>query len=192
MTAVVGLDLSLRATGMACSDGTTLRLVPPKNVWPVTAAKRHLRSEMDRIAWILDQVGENLTGPLPDEPRFDSPRPDLVVIEHYSRGSSNRREEMGELGGIIRLDLWARNIPYADVSPASLQKFACGDSKKRDKDAVLAAAIRLGCPGNTNDEADSWFLRQMGLYHLGESDVPHTQYRDDAISKVAWPEVSIA
>jgi len=59
-----------------------------------------------------------------------------------------------------------------------------------NKDEVLAAAIRAGCHDSvtTNDRADAWWLRAIGLHLHGEPVVPETAYRDKALAKLREAE----
>lgn len=160
---VVGLDLSLTATGVAHDRGKGI----------ITTRARG----MERLARIRDDVITCCLGA------------DLVVIEDYafSRGESHSHA-LGELGGVVRLALWEAAVTYVDVKATNLKKFAT-DKGNAPKDAVLVAAVRAGYEGDDNNEADAWWLRQMGLYHLGVPEVPITVYRTTAVNVVAWPEL---
>lgn len=165
---IIGIDPSLTCTAVAMIDGCdsyTTKLVG-----------------LPRLAFIRDEV-------LAAAGR----RTRLAVIEGYSRGSSNRREEMGELGGIIRVALHEIGVDILDVAPASLKKFAVGHipqkktdgSQGRNKEAMFKAALQnLPWDVDNNDEADASWLRAIGLYIHGISVVPTTAYRDDVCSKL--------
>ncbi len=161
---VVGLDLSLTATGVAGGGGAFV-LCPPGRLGGV-----------ERLDWYDTTLDRVLDGMDP-----------LVVLEGYSMGSKGRAVfNIGELGGVVRLLLWRGSIPFAEVAPGSLKKFATGKGNDK-KDAVLVAAVRAGYEGDDNNEADAWWLRQMGLYHLGVPEVPITVYRTAAVKAVVWP-----
>lgn len=166
--AVVGLDLSLTATGIVDSCGCD-DILTSKN------------KGMDRLEDFRMLIWERIS-------RHD----DLVVIEGYSMGTarqSSHAHGLGELGGIIRHMLWRRGIMYVDVAPASLKKFATGKGNA-SKEEVTGAAIRAGCPSNNNNVCDAFWLRNMGLMHYDQATVPRTQYRDDAMTGVVWPEAA--
>lgn len=167
MTAIVGLDLSLTATGISCADHTdTIR--PPKDYRGV-----------DRLEWLRSEIVGHLTA-----------GNGLVVLEGYSYASANQAHQVGELGGVVRLTLRRLDIPWVVIPPSSLKKFATGKGGAA-KDAMVAAAARLGCPADDNNAVDAWWLRQLGLYALvaaGYDGVPHTAYRDEAVAKIEWPE----
>lgn len=171
---VLALDLSLTATGYAI--GTTLGTLPPPK------GKDRGNARLD---WILRQVLELAA-------RGEA---DVAVIEGYSYGSKGRAiVSIGELGGLVRWGLYRRGIPYVEIAPGTLKKFATGrgDSKKPD---MLAAAIkRLGYnPSNgrhDDNEVDALWLQQVGLhgYQLpGAATLPKAQL--EAIAGVEWPDI---
>lgn len=123
---------------------------------------------------------------------------DLVVIEGYSmggqRGSSGIGQALGELGGVVRLALYDKDIPYVDVPPSTLKKVATGNGNA-SKEEVLAAAIRkLGYDSHHNDEADALWLRECALMAYGvQSDGVGrmvTKDQADTLAKVAWPSLA--
>jgi crossover junction endodeoxyribonuclease RuvC len=55
---------------------------------------------------------------------------DLVVIEGYSFGSQGRAVfDIAEPGAGVRFLLYRLGIPFADVPPATLKKFATGKGR---------------------------------------------------------------
>lgn len=165
MTRVTGLDLSLTATGIATAAGTFL-------VKPKTSGVERLNEFYGRALAL-------------------APGADIAVIESYSFGSRYGREAMGALGGVVRLALYKERVPFVVVPPNCLKKFATGRGDA-SKDKMLAAAVRF-CPEiEDNNEADAWWLRQMGLFHYGAADVPTTQYRIDMAGGIDWPELEVA
>ena len=167
---VVGLDLSLTATGVAWPDGRTSTLaLTTKGVERLDAF----------YGWAGTSVAEwtlhaGVIGPI-----------DLAAIEGYSYASKNQAHQAGELGGVIRLALHHVGVPFIDVPPTTVKLYATGKGNAH-KDEVLAAAIRAGCHGSvtTTDRADAWWLRAIGLHLHGEPVVPETAYRDKALAKL--------
>ena len=166
MTRVLGLDLSLTATGYAYND-------------EVTGVIRSKARGMRRLAEIREAVLE-----LAHEA-------DVVVLEGYSYASANQAHQIGELGGVVRLALHDRRIPFVDVAPAALKKFATGKGNA-PKDAMIAAAIRrFGFEGSDNNEADAWMLRCMGLTYYAPTADAIFGYQLEALGKVTWPKLDI-
>jgi Holliday junction resolvasome RuvABC endonuclease subunit len=165
---VIGLDLSLTATGFAA----------PEYVEVVkTTTRGMLRLAALRMAIVNASADAS-----------------IVVIEGYSMGTMRQPSQahgIGELGGVVKLGLWEAEIPYVDVAPASLKKFAT-DRGNATKLAMGLAAQRAGYDGPEDDNAiDAWWLRQMGLYAFDVPKVPVTAYRTEAMAKVAWPAVPV-
>lgn len=115
---------------------------------------------------------------------------DLVVIEGYSFGSKGRSVfDVAELGGCVRFLLHRLGIPWVDVPPSTLKKYATGKGNS-PKDAMIAAAIRrFGFAGCDNNEADAYLLWCMARHEYGRpiADVPQLQAA--AIDAVAWPQL---
>jgi crossover junction endodeoxyribonuclease RuvC len=160
---IVAFDLSLTATGVATNDG------------PVVLHTRH--SGVERLAWFREQCDEILIYWYPY----------VVVIEDYafSRAAAHSHQ-LGELGGVIRLQIHDRGIPTVEIVPSALKKWLTGKGNA-GKDDMVAVAARLGCPVNNNNAVDAWALREMALYAYGHPGVPVTDYRDEAVAKITWP-----
>lgn len=161
---IVGLDLSLSATGVACAECCEV-MKPNADHGPA-------------------RLNEILTGLTVRHRVVDA---DVVVLEGYSYAAANQAHQMGELGGVVRHHLWRLGVPYVTVAPTRLKKFATGKGNV-GKDAMVAAAVRLGCPAEDNNAVDAWFLRQIGLYHYSpDAGLPRTDYRDETCGKIEWP-----
>jgi Holliday junction resolvasome RuvABC endonuclease subunit len=160
---IIGLDLSLTRTGIAMVDGC-------ESVKPAVRGFERLRFLRDEV---LCAAGNRTT---------------VAIIEGYSRGSSQKREEMGELGGIVRLALHERGVRIIDVTPLSVKKFAVGDLKQnhRDKDAVFERA-RDTLPWDVanHDEADACWLRVIGLHLFGLSGTELTPWRAEVLEQLS-------
>jgi crossover junction endodeoxyribonuclease RuvC len=167
----LGLDLSLTATGYASAKATGVFKVR-------TTGMRRLAEIRETMLDLALDV-------------------DVVAIEEYAFSRADAyAHELGELGGIVRLTLWQRRIPYVDIPPASLKRFATGKGNA-SKDEVLAAAIRrFEFEGSNNNEADAWILRQMALAFYGQEGAwdrgnGPTTAMADALAKVSWPLLDV-
>jgi crossover junction endodeoxyribonuclease RuvC len=160
---ILALDLSLTHTGV-CSDGETSCIS--------TAGLRGVV----RLDHIVRQVQSLARGV------------DVVVLEGYSYGSRGRSVfDIGELGGGVRLLLHRLDIPFVEVPPSTLKKYATGQGNA-GKDAMIAEAVRrFGFPGHSNDEADAWLLWCLARQAYGApvARVPAAQLK--ALSKLEWP-----
>ena len=166
MTRVLGLDLSLTATGYAYTDEVVGTFKPKTRGMQ---RLRDIRSNLLELAHVAD----------------------VVVLEGYAFARPNQAHQLGELGGVIRLELFERRIPYVEVAPAALKKFATGKGNA-PKDAMIAAAIRrFGFEGSDNNEADAWMLRCMGLTYYAPTADAIPGYQLEALGKVTWPKLDI-
>lgn len=164
---VIGLDLSLTASGVDGGGGT----------FTIRCSERG----MARLHFVRNRIIGLVS----------ASRPDLVVIEGYSMGTarqSSHAHGLGELGGVVRLWLWEAGVPYVDVPPACLKKYATGAGNAR-KEAVLIAAVKRGAEVRDNNEADAWWLRAMGMDALGCPVVVVPQLHRRALETVPWPLV---
>jgi crossover junction endodeoxyribonuclease RuvC len=169
--AVVGLDLSVAAIGIALPDGST-RTIRPHT--PPSDPARRLHELLDRTS-----------------ARLQAHRPVLAVIEDYAlaghQGATMAR--LAELGGVIRLRLFELGIPYVEIKPTSLKKWATGNGRA-SKTEMVAAAQAAGADIANDDEADAYLLRAVALAHYH----PDRDLRplSDALRRVPWPALTVS
>lgn len=150
---ILGLDLSLTATGIGHPAGEVEVVNPAKIVKGIDG--------MGRIELIRERIAEIITKHVLVE---------LVVIEGYSYGSHLAyAREIGELGGVIRNHLYQERVPYIDVPPNTLKKIATGNGKATKYQVMQAAAKRLGYEGADDNESDALWLRAIGWFLMGET-----------------------
>jgi crossover junction endodeoxyribonuclease RuvC len=168
---IIGLDLSLTATGVADSHGAP-QLIKPRT-------KGHER--LEQIAGAVDSivlVGNTM-----------SDTADLVVVEGPSFGSEGSAyHQLAGLWWLITHNLWTARIPYAVVSPQARAKYATGKGNA-GKDAVLAAVVRRfpALEVNDNNVADAVVLMAMGCDRAGVPLVDMPAVNREALAKVDWP-----
>lgn len=172
----MGIDPSLSATGICLPTGETTRWVPPKGF-----------VGDQRLAWFEHQMLTATVNPMTI--------PNLVILEGYAYGRANQAHQLGELGGIIRLTLRKAFVPYVVVPPSTLKKYATGKGNASKEEVLVQAVLRRGVE-MTNDEADSWWLWQIGLAYAIEiagkyETLPGYVYVDRALKagldKLDWP-----
>lgn len=167
---IVGLDLSLTATGVALADGSLLTIKTKPNA--------------DRMA----RISEIRKGVLRCLDFLGHGRVDMVVIEGYSMGSRQGSHQLGELGGAIRMMLHDQAVPFVEVAPTRLKKYATGKGNA-DKDAVLVKAVRTFTPGPANNnEADAAWLRDMAVAFYSEREIPKD--RAELLRQVGFPALA--
>jgi crossover junction endodeoxyribonuclease RuvC len=167
---VLGLDLSLTSTGVADNAGMVdrIRSNPSAEI-----------SLFTRLRIIREQVMVHVI------------HADLVVVESLaiSRQTGQHLTRAG-LWHLVMDEIDATFVPWAEVSPTALKKYATGKGNA-GKDEVLAAVVRRfrGWPIVNNDTADATVLAAMGADHLGVPIVDMPATHRTALAKVAWPEM---
>jgi len=157
---IVGVDLSLSATGIARDDETG-------TIGADCGPERPSR----RIDQIVTRMGVWLVGAK------------LVVIEGYSPGSIGivGKLRVAELRGALYRRLFQLDIDHVEVPPATLKKWATGNGRA-SKDEMAAALPPGPCPANDN-EVDAWFLWSMGnCAHVADRTALHGDLFPDRLN----------
>jgi Holliday junction resolvasome RuvABC endonuclease subunit len=164
--AVMGLDLSLTATGIAVGDGRTFTV-------------KCSRTGDRRLGEIRDAVRRSL-GPLVP----------LVVIEDlptHAHGAG----KTGMVHGAVRAMLHDLDVPYVTVVAATLKKYATGKGNA-DKTAMAIAALkRAGAEFADDNQCDAAWLRWMGLDALGAAAFELPALNRESLAKVSWPDLAV-
>lgn len=172
---VLGLDLSLTATGLAAvwADGSF-------DTRTITTAGKRGDSLADRERRI-SHIAADVLG-FAEMSGFT-----LAVVEGpsvMSKGGSNWD----------RAGLWWRVIHtlgapnYAVAAPTTVKKWAAGKGNA-DKAAVAVGVARLwpSFECTSDNEADALALASMGAQRLGMALFPKRAHHSDALLKVEWP-----
>lgn len=166
MTTPFGLDLSLTSTGF-CSDSQN-------------AAICSKQKGMPRLAEIRDRVLE----------RVQETEGPVIIVEGYSFGSKNSQAHAtGELGGVVRLSLYEASIPFIEVPPTCLKKFATGKGNASKNEVISAMSAKTGIVwsgSSADDMCDAFVLREMALTQLGLSQYKWNAVNLEGLSKVDW------
>lgn len=171
-----GLDLSLTSTGIAYPGGDTRALNTPK---------RHVDGHA-RIDYILRQVHLAVIDPL-----IRSELDRLVVgIEGYAFGASQAGiRDNAELGGVIRHHLWTIGVPWVEISPKTLKKYATGTGTASKADMITAAQRHLDADITDDNCADAAWLRAAVRHHYGTP--PGGRFPPDRaplLDVIEWPQ----
>jgi hypothetical protein len=161
---VVGLDLSLTATGI-CRG---------RNAEPTLSVVRPRARGDVRLAEIRDAVYAECEGA------------DLAVIEDlptHAHGAG----VTGMVHGAVRVVLLDLEVPFATVPPATLKKYATGRGNA-DKTAMAVSAYkRSGREFSDDNQCDAYWLYVMGQEALGRPTTHMPVVQTDQLGKVVWP-----
>ncbi|QXT62730.1 hypothetical protein [Tessaracoccus palaemonis] len=178
---IVGLDLSLTATGVAIIDDGQV------NVATIRSAGRKgdsLLQRSDRLGWLAREIGGRAHSA------------DLVVVEQpaYAAVTGHHHDRSGLWWLVIDYLSYDNSIPVAEVAPGTLKKFVSGRGNAGKDEMLLAAAHRFArlATLSTNDEADALGLALMGAEQLGVGLVDLPAKHREALKAVRWPEAVLA
>jgi Holliday junction resolvasome RuvABC endonuclease subunit len=176
---VLGLDLSLTSTGLACASTAPAAGIPTVHTQRIQPKKL---TGYPRLRFIHHEIRSTVIRCLPD----------LVVVEGPSFGSVGRgQHERGGLWWMVTESVDALKIPIAIAPPSNIKKYATGvgGGPKAGKDAVLlAASRRFDWFEGGNDEADALFACAMGCDWVGEPIVEMPKENRKALDGVEWPK----
>jgi Holliday junction resolvasome RuvABC endonuclease subunit len=171
--AVMGLDLSITSTGVARTDGTTVRIRTRQKDGP-----RRLTVIRDRLTI---EVAEQ--------------RPQLAVIEdlpmNAGRMSLTNLKNMACLHGVVQALLVDAGVPWAYVNTKTLKKYACDNGGATKADMTAAAFLADGATFEDDegaDQVDAWWLRAAGLDWVGRPQFAMPEAQRAALSKGDWPD----
>jgi hypothetical protein len=145
---VVGLDLSMTATGIADVDGLT---------WTIKPGSRHVGDQ--RLADIVRATNVAAAGAR------------LVVIEDLPKHAM-AAGITGMVHGAVRIGLLSYSRPYVLLPPASLKKYATGRGNAGKPEMAVALFKRAGLELADDNQVDAAWLRFAGLQLLGAPAFP--------------------
>lgn len=86
--------------------------------------------------------------------------PGLAMMEDYAFDSEWGREKAGEMGGVIKRQLWIRSLPVLTVAPQSIKAFI---GVMRKEEIMKEVLRKYNINTSKSDEADAVVLVKMGL-----------------------------
>jgi crossover junction endodeoxyribonuclease RuvC len=168
---VVGLDLSLTATGVAVID--TVCAVH------YTTVIQTKEKEYKRLRCIVREIRDTI---------FDNTNVDLVVVEGPSYGSTGRAfHQIAGLWWLVTYILTVNEQPFAVVPPTSAKLYLTGSGRASKDDMVREATRRFDWFKGDNNQADALALCAMGLDWFGLPVVRMPEKNRGALTKIDWP-----
>jgi Holliday junction resolvasome RuvABC endonuclease subunit len=171
---IMGLDLSLVATGLALTDPRDGNSIETRTLTSRNRGVERLAGYVDEI--MAAAMGYRLT---------------LAVIEDLPIGARNNAAgPLGMLHGAVRVALWREGYEIVLAAPASLKKYATGKGNATKSDMRMALYQRAGLDVRDDDQVDAWWLAAMGRDRYGAPVVTLPQTHTVALAKVEWPDLS--
>jgi Holliday junction resolvasome RuvABC endonuclease subunit len=140
----LGIDQSLAKTGLAFENeaGMVLACILPP---PATL------KGTDRLAWLRDQYRMLVR----------LPKLRMIAIEGYSFGSKFQQSYLGELGGVLRMEIRDAKTPAVIASPMAVKKFLTGTGKGKKANMTKEVFKVYGLDVDDDNEADAIVLGQI-------------------------------
>jgi crossover junction endodeoxyribonuclease RuvC len=181
---IVGIDISLTGTGLACTCGKLARFgkdgITTLGLFNRISALTELASEITEWTWYH-------TG------HIWGSRPALAVMEMpaYSKKGAGSVERH-HLWMTVADDVWRQgDIPVAEVTATALKLYATGKGSAVKGAMVDACARRMPqfATGGNDNLADAAWLAAMGADRSGTPLCDMPQANRAALAKVTWPQI---
>lgn len=117
------------------------------------------------------------------------------LVREYVRGSELVLIEMlppnmkgagitGMVQGVVRDMLLEEGIPYGDLGPSALKKYATGRGNASKTEMALAAMKRAGHEFSNDNECDAWWLWVAANDHLGQPVFPLPKIQREQLENI--------
>jgi len=151
---VVGLDLSIRCTGMVALPSAFARTFEwsavRHRIVESKAVPTGVRERTERLVTIAEEIAEWVS----------ARSPDVIALEEqaFNQGFAHSRE-IGELTGIVKARLLGLGVPIVTVPATTARKTLLGKvPRKGSKDAVSSVLRRMGAPWTGTDRSDAFAI----------------------------------
>ena len=156
------------ATGACHTEGVTFTDNPPVGCWHLVKTRK---AKDRRLGEIRDGIRDYVIGS------------DLVLIEMLPPNMKGAGIT-GMVQGVVRDMLIDLGIPYGDVGPSSLKKYATGKGNASKTDMSLAAMKRGGVEIAEDNQCDAWWLWVMANDYLGQPSFSLPQVQRDMLKNI--------
>lgn len=158
---IVGVDASLTSTGVAVAVNG--------GYWTDTIQSKKRGAE--RLIEIRKRIRDVVK------------KADLVALEGYAFARPNQAHQIGELGGVLRVLLAEMSVPWVEVAPAAVKKFATGKGNAKKEQVAVGVYKKWGKEFGTNDEADAFVLAKIAQACICGTDELNA-YQSEIVKKV--------
>lgn len=150
---VIGIDQALRNVGFCVNNVVDEKLTGMVFKEPKLRGSERLSSLRRRIM-----------------PYIRAFRPDLVALEGYAYDAENRLADLGEIGGILRVELYDLKIAHIVVPPTTLKQFVTGTGNASKDKMINFVHKHYGYLTNNDNIADAVGLAKFAeVFATGNS-----------------------
>ena len=115
--------------------------------------------------------------------------PDLIVFEGYGYSNAHTLVTLVEIGTVLRLVAKVSDVPYIEIPPTTLKKFATGSGNAKKELVMLEVYKRWGVSFKSNNIADAYVLGMIGACLLNDAGM--TKAQAESLSKVVIPKTLV-
>lgn len=184
---ILGVDLSLTGTGLCYSSDAG---VPGLVGFLASQIQHEFAGRHYYAGCVATNSGDQFTRWLiiKQAVRCLASSADLIVIEGYSYGSPFQAHALGELGGIIRFNLYENKSRFTAVPPQAVKKFVSGKAGCPKDIMIKEVFRRWQFDTNDNNVADAFSLCRIGeaISGIGTDDL--TQAQREVIEVLTNPQ----
>ena len=132
---VIGLDLSLKATGVCVLEGDPDR-EPTHRTRVITRVRpKDVEGRIMLLASIVEEINAI----------FDEEKPDYAIIEAPAKNMKWQAASIGEVHGVVKLQLWLAYKTVPMIKEATfLRKHIVGEIKSKMIDVVISVGKNKG------------------------------------------------
>ena len=167
---VVGLDMSLTATGFCLKDGNRL------SVETIKTTPKSAPNDLARLKLIVSEVMKRIPS-----------NTTMICIEDYFTPSN--RQQIGaaiklvSLGTLVRVALLDAGFPFFVPAPSQIKKFATGKGVGQKSIIVREVYKRWGVDAKDDNQADACVLAHMAeAICCPPEEMP--KFQEDTIKKI--------
>ena len=155
---VVGIDQALRNVGFCINNVASQQLT-------ATVFKEHKLRGAERLSSLRRCIIAFIRefGPV------------LVALEGYAYDATNRLADLGEIGGILRVELFDLGIPHIIVPPTTLKQFVTGSGAASKEKMMYFVKERYRYLTDNDNIADAIGLAKFAEVYTTE----HSRYRSE-------------
>jgi Holliday junction resolvasome RuvABC endonuclease subunit len=171
---VLGLDLSDRGAGLVTLDGATGSVWAAETVGYALKRTATTRERVERMLDIATAVVRAYRV---------APAPCGVAIEQFAWGARGAQNDLGELHGVVKTQLWlACRVEPALYIVSQIRKEIFGKGNLK-KDKILPHVVQLGVPVADHNQADAWAVAALHLHRLtgGAVDVGSYEWKQEKL-----------
>lgn len=177
-TRLLALDLSITATGVALPDGISPDGSMNMLQMSTIATKRKGDLRLSEIKGKVRTLATNL-GPVVD----------WVILEDLPPTRAFSTKGLGMVHGAVRCALIEEGIPYLEVTPSQLKKYATGKGTSPKPDLRMELYKRTGLDLADDNQVDAAWLWLLGHDLAGDPVLTMPQVNRSILAKLVMPEI---